>query len=107
MSTVGLPAHAGASHSGTFPKIELHVHLEGTVRARTLLQIARRNGVPLPADSVEGLAGLYDYRASARSIEVWVRPPGALRPERNFRKVGVAMRPRRPATARSTSRGSS
>ena len=26
----------------TFPKIELHVHLEGTVRAGTLLQIARR-----------------------------------------------------------------
>ena len=25
----------------TFPKIELHVHLEGTVRAGTLLQIAR------------------------------------------------------------------
>lgn len=38
----------------TFPKIELHVHLEGTVRSGTLLQIARRNRVPLPADSLAG-----------------------------------------------------
>ena len=44
----------------TFPKIELHVHLEGTVRAGTLLQIARRNGVSLPAGSVDGLAALYE-----------------------------------------------
>jgi adenosine deaminase len=34
-----------------FPKIELHVHLEGTIRAGMLLQIARRNSVPLPAGS--------------------------------------------------------
>jgi len=27
-----------------FPKIELHVHLEATVRPATLLEIARRNG---------------------------------------------------------------
>ena len=50
-----------------FPKIELHVHLEGTVRAQTLLQMARRNGVSLPADSVEGLAGLYVSATSPTS----------------------------------------
>jgi hypothetical protein len=37
----------------SFPKIELHVHLEGTVRPAAILQIARRNGVTLPADSVQ------------------------------------------------------
>jgi aminodeoxyfutalosine deaminase len=40
------------TRSRTFPKIELHVHLEGTVRARSLLRIARRNDVPLPAEAV-------------------------------------------------------
>src|SRR5207237_7226540 len=33
-----------------FPKIELHVHLEGTVRPATLREIARRNDYPLPDD---------------------------------------------------------
>ena len=73
----------------TFPKIELHVHLEGTVRARTLLQIARRNGVPLPADTVEGLAALYEFRDFAHFLEVWLLTTGALRTAEDFRQVVV------------------
>jgi aminodeoxyfutalosine deaminase len=69
------------------PKIELHVHLEGTVRARTLLQIARRNRVALPADSVEGLAALYEFRDFAHFLEVWLLTTGALRTEQDFRQV--------------------
>jgi aminodeoxyfutalosine deaminase len=69
------------------PKIELHVHLEGTVRAGTLLLIARRNGVPLPADTEEGLAGLYEFRDFAHFLEVWMLTTGALRTERDFRQV--------------------
>jgi len=89
VSGAGVPAAGGGSGSGAFPKIELHVHLEGTVRAGTLLQIARRNGVALPADSVEGLAGLYAYRDFAHFIEVWLLTTGALRTERDFRQVVV------------------
>jgi aminodeoxyfutalosine deaminase len=77
------------TRSPMFPKIELHVHLEGTVRARTLLQIAKRNGVPLPADTVEGLAGLYQFRDFEHFIEVWRLTTGALRAERDFRQVVV------------------
>jgi len=73
----------------SYPKIELHVHLEGTVRAGTLLQIARRNGVSLPADSVEGLAALYQFRDFAHFLEVWLLTTGALRTERDFRQVVV------------------
>ena len=73
----------------TFPKIELHVHLEGTVRARTLLQIAGRNGVPLPAETVEGLAALYEFRDFAHFLEVWLLTTGALRTEEDFRQVVV------------------
>ena len=73
----------------TFPKIELHVHLEGTVRAGTLLQIARRNDVPLPADSVEGLASLYEFRDFAHFLDVWLLTTAALRTEQDFRQVVV------------------
>jgi aminodeoxyfutalosine deaminase len=89
VSDLSVLAPAGVTGSKTFPKIELHVHLEGTVRARTLLQIARRNTVPLPADSVDGLAGLYQYRDFAHFIEVWMLTTGALRTERDFRQVVV------------------
>jgi adenosine deaminase len=53
------------------PKIELHVHLEGTVRPETLLQIARRNDVALPADTADGLRALYDFRDLADFLRVW------------------------------------
>jgi aminodeoxyfutalosine deaminase len=73
----------------TYPKIELHVHLEGTVRPATLLEIARRNDYPLPADTEEGLAELYDFRDFAHFIEIWILTTNALRTEEDFRQVVV------------------
>lgn len=37
------------------PKTDLHVHLDGSLRLPTLLELAGEQGVELPADSVEGL----------------------------------------------------
>jgi aminodeoxyfutalosine deaminase len=73
----------------TFPKIELHVHLEGTVRAPALLEMARRNDVALPADTVAGLAGLYEFTDFADFIKVWMLTTSALRTATDFRQVVV------------------
>ena len=73
----------------TYPKIELHVHLEGTVRPETLLEIARRNDYALPADTVEGLSALYEYRDFEHFIEVWILTTNALRTRDDFRQVVV------------------
>lgn len=35
--------------------IDLHRHLDGSVRLETILDLAQRHGVPLPAETVEGL----------------------------------------------------
>jgi aminodeoxyfutalosine deaminase len=69
----------------TFPKIELHVHLEGTVRAHTLREIAKRNGYPLPDD----LESLYAFRDFRHFIEVWILTTNALRTEDDFRRMVV------------------
>jgi len=73
----------------TYPKIELHVHLEGTVRPETLLEIARRNGYALPVDSAEGVRALYQYRDFAQFIEVFMLTSGALDREDDFRRIVV------------------
>jgi adenosine deaminase len=55
------------------PKVELHVHLEGSIRPATLLKLAQRNRVPLPADSVEGLQAWYTFRDIAHFVEIYDR----------------------------------
>ena len=37
------------------PKTDLHLHLDGSLRLDTLIELARRDGVKLPADTPEGL----------------------------------------------------
>jgi aminodeoxyfutalosine deaminase len=73
----------------SYPKIELHVHLEGTVRPATLLEIARRNDYALPAETEEGLASLYEFRDFANFIDVWILTTNALQAEQDFRQVVV------------------
>ena len=77
------------SREEAFPKIELHVHLEATVQPHTLLEIARRNGEPLPVDTVEGLRELYRFRDFDHFIEVWILTTNCLRHESDFRQVVV------------------
>lgn len=54
------------------PKVELHVHVEGSIRPETVLKLARKNGVSLPADTVEGLADWYRFRDFPHFVEVYV-----------------------------------
>jgi aminodeoxyfutalosine deaminase len=70
-----------------YPKIELHVHLEATVKPETLLEIARRNDYPLPGNTVEGLAELYRYRDFRHFIEIWVLTTNALQRQADFRQM--------------------
>lgn len=54
------------------PKVELHVHIEGSIRPETVLKLSKRNNQPLPADSVEGLRAWYDFRDFEHFVEVYV-----------------------------------
>jgi aminodeoxyfutalosine deaminase len=74
---------------GVYPKIELHVHLEGTVAPATLIEIARRNDYSLPARSVDELAALYRFRDFDHFIQVWILTTNALRQYDDFRQVVV------------------
>lgn len=60
------------SYLEAVPKVELHVHLEGSIQPATLLQLAKRNGVTLPADSVEGLRQWFQYSDFQHFIQVYV-----------------------------------
>ena len=94
---------AGDRVLSPYPKIELHVHLEATIAPETLLEIAKRNGETLPADTVEGLRELYRFRDFDHFIEVWILTTNCLRTRgglpaggRRLRRGGEAARRRLP-----------
>ena len=72
------------------PKIELHVHLEGTVGPEELLEIATRNHVSLPAPDVAGLRELYRFRDFTHFLELWMMTTHAIRTEADFRQIVVS-----------------
>lgn len=52
----------------TLPKVELHCHVEGTMRPQTVVDLARRNGIALPsADPTE----LYRYHSLDSFLEIF------------------------------------
>jgi aminodeoxyfutalosine deaminase len=72
------------------PKIELHVHLEATIRPKDLFEMAFRNGYALPADNEQELAELYRFRDFEHFLELWMMTTPAIQRHRDFREVVVA-----------------
>jgi aminodeoxyfutalosine deaminase len=54
------------------PKVELHVHLEGSIRPHTLIELARRNKVQLPAQDMAGLKEFYIFQDFPHFVDVYV-----------------------------------
>lgn len=66
------------------PKVELHVHLEGSIRPATLLALAQRNGLPLPAPDLEGLRDFYRFTDFDHFIRVYFTISGCLKTVDDF-----------------------
>ncbi len=69
------------------PKAEIHVHLEGSVRPATLLELARRNGVQPPANDEARLREYFRFRDFPHFIEVYIAVCSCLRTPEDFATI--------------------
>ena len=69
------------------PKVELHVHLEGSIHPATLLWLARKNHVPLPADTVEGLRDWYTFTDFDHFLEIYLTICECIRTPRDIEMI--------------------
>ena len=66
------------------PKVELHVHLEGSIQPATLLELARRRRVDLPADDAEGLRRWFQFRDFEHFVDIYLTCCRCLRDPEDF-----------------------
>ncbi len=79
------------------PKVELHVHLEGSIPPALLLELARRNEVELPAADEAGLRRWFEFRDFEQFIEIYVACSRCLRRPEDFQRLVAAFLERQAA----------
>ncbi|MBT2498235.1 adenosine deaminase [Agromyces sp. ISL-38] len=74
----------------TWPTAELHIHMEGTIEAELLIELARRNDVRLPSYDPEVLTARYDFADLQSFLDVHYSNLAVLRTEQDFHDLASA-----------------
>jgi len=69
------------------PKAELHIHLEGAIQPATVIELARRNRVSLPAENVEELRQRFVFRDFDHFIESFLLGVNCLKTGEDFEQI--------------------
>ena len=72
------------------PKAELHVHLEGTLEPEMLFNLAHRNRVDLPYESVEAVRRAYDFSRLQDFLDIYYAGTAVLQTSRDFHELAMA-----------------
>jgi adenosine deaminase len=72
------------------PKVELHVHIEGTLEPEMVFALAAKHGVALPFASVAALRAAYDFHDLQSFLDLYYAGCDVLRDERDFYMMAAA-----------------
>jgi adenosine deaminase len=81
---------AALAFAAAVPKAELHVHIEGTLEPELLVELARRNDVALPYDTVEEVRAAYRFIDLQSFLDIYYRACDVLRTEQDFYDLALA-----------------
>jgi adenosine deaminase len=66
------------------PKVELHLHIEGTLEPELMLELAARNGVELPFADVDDVRAAYEFDGLQSFLDLYYRGASVLVTEDDF-----------------------
>ncbi|QIZ77898.1 adenosine deaminase [Ferrimonas lipolytica] len=68
----------------SLPKVELHLHIEGTLEPELMFELAQRNNVALPFDSVDQLRAAYQFNDLQSFLDLYYQGASVLLTEQDF-----------------------
>jgi len=66
------------------PKVELHLHLEGSLEPELMFELAQRNNIDLPFDTVEQVHRAYAFSSLQDFLDIYYQGAGVLQVEQDF-----------------------
>ena len=72
------------------PKIELHLHIEGSLEPELMFALAKRNGIKLPYSSIESIKEAYNFANLQEFLDVYYQGMSVLRTEQDFYDLTTA-----------------
>ena len=72
------------------PKAELHLHIEGSLELELMFELAQRNGVSIPFDSVEAVRAAYDFSNLQDFLDIYYAGAQVLLTARDFEDLAFA-----------------
>ncbi|MBN8528062.1 MAG: adenosine deaminase [Caulobacterales bacterium] len=72
------------------PKAELHLHIEGSLEPELMFELARRNNVSIPFDSVEAVRAAYDFSNLQDFLDIYYAGAAVLLTRRDFEDLAFA-----------------
>ena len=66
------------------PKVELHIHLEGSLEPELMFLLAQRNGVELPFNTVEKIKEAYNFSNLQDFLDIYYQAANVLQTEKDF-----------------------
>ena len=72
------------------PKAELHLHIEGSLEPELMFELAQRNNVAIPYDSVEAVRAAYDFSNLQDFLDIYYAGANVLLTARDFEDLTFA-----------------
>ena len=66
------------------PKIELHLHIEGTLEPKLMFELAKRNKIDIPFESVEDVRKAYNFSNLQSFLDIYYQGTNVLQTEQDF-----------------------